>query len=118
MRFDENVGLDASQVEDRRGGRGGVPGAGLAVGGGGIGILVLVIAMLLGVNPMDMVSYGGATSGTDVSSPASSSLAQDCRVGADANSRQDCRIVGFVNSIQDYWTDEFAQRGSQYTPAK
>ena len=25
--------------------------------------------------------------------------------------------MGFVNSIQSFWTDEFARRGSQYTPA-
>jgi predicted metalloprotease len=26
--------------------------------------------------------------------------------------------VGFVNSIQSFWTDEFARRGTSYTPAK
>ena len=45
MRFDENAQLDTSQVEDRRG-RGGamssVPGGGLVVGGGGLGLVILI----------------------------------------------------------------------------
>jgi predicted metalloprotease len=46
------------------------------------------------------------------------SLTESCQVGEDANNREDCRVVGFVNSIQAYWTDEIAQRGGDYAPAK
>ena len=46
--FNENAKLDTSQVSDRRGsGRG----SAIAVGGGGVGLMVLVISMLLGVDP-------------------------------------------------------------------
>ena len=48
MRFDENSQLDTSQVEDTRGRR--LPG-GRATIGGGLGVIGLLIALLLGVNP-------------------------------------------------------------------
>src|SRR3712207_3019074 len=103
MRFNENARLDPSQVSDRRGG--GMSGRGVAIGGGGIGLVMLIVSMLLGVNPADMAGYGGALSGGGAS-PAgyasgraaeSGSLIEECRVGADANAREDCQVVGFVN---------------------
>lgn len=116
MPFNERSRLDPSQVQDRRG-RG--AGTAVAVGGGGLGLVVLLVAMLLGVNPADL---GGSTSSSPATAPNSSvsadTLTQQCQTGADANKREDCQIVGFVNSIQSYWTDEFARRGATYTPAK
>jgi len=83
----------------------------VVVGGGGIGIIILIIALLLGVNPLSDV---GGTSPSIDGAPS----VQDCQTGADANKRDDCRIVGFVDSVQKYWTDEFARRGDTYLPAK
>jgi uncharacterized protein len=114
MTFRGNAPLDPSQVEDQRG-RGGMGGGGVGgpvvVGGGGIGLIILIIALLLGVNPLSDVG------GTSPSIDGAPSL-QECQTGADANKRDDCRIVGFVDSIQKYWTDEFARRGDTYLPAK
>jgi predicted metalloprotease len=135
MSFNPNARLDPSQVEDRRGGGLG-GGRGLAIGGGGISIVGLLLALLLGINPFDMGGGGYPGSYTDpyaggYSSPyeqpgygsqagaaAGGSLTEACQTGEDANQREDCRIVGFVNSIQAYWTDEFARRGAQYEPAR
>lgn len=114
MSFDPNRRLDPSQVEDRRGRRMGAP---VAIGGGGIGLIVLLLAVVLGVDPGAFTGAAQAPSAqTEYTSP--DTLAEECRTGADANSRQDCRIVGFVNSIQAYWTDEFERQGASYTPAK
>jgi len=113
MTFRGNAPLDPSQVEDQRGrgGAGGGMGGPVVVGGGGIGLIILIIALLLGVNPLSDYS------GTNPSIDGAPSV-QDCQTGADANKRDDCRIVGFVDSIQKYWTDEFARRGDTYLPAK
>ena len=116
MPFNDRSRLDPSQVEDRRG-RG--AGRTVAIGGGGVGLVVLVLALLFGVDPSDLGSPAEPPTSVSTESPGSpSSLEEQCRTGADANEREDCRIVGFVNSIQSFWTDEFARRGSSYTPAK
>ena len=123
MRFNDKARLDTSQVDDRRRG-GGMPGGAVAVGGGGLGLLILIVGLIFGVDPAILGSVveqtqtrsASQTSPTDAG--AQSTLAQDCRVGADANAREDCRIVGVVNSIQDYWSKEFPRQGGQYQMAK
>jgi predicted metalloprotease len=112
MTFRGGAPLDPSQVEDQRGrGGGGGLGSPIVVGGGGIGLVILIVALLLGVNPLS--DYSGVAPSID-----GAPTVQDCQTGADANRRDDCRIVGFVNSIQKYWGDEFARRGDTYLPAK
>jgi predicted metalloprotease len=111
MSFNPNVRLDPGQISDRRGlgGRGG-----LAIGGGGLGIALLLIYTLLGGNPSDL---GGVLEPGAVVGPESSAIATDCQTGQDANERDDCRILGYVNSIQTYWTDAFATTGETYQPS-
>ena len=116
MTFDPGAQLDPSQVRDRRGmGR---RGGGIAIGGGGIGLVLILAYALLGGNPNDIAGLlePGAVTG---SGPESSALATDCQTGEDANTRQDCRLLGYVNSIQAYWADEFARSSSgAYVPAQ
>ena len=116
MPFNDKSRLDPSQVQDRRGGS---MGRTIAVGGGGIGLIVFVVALLLGVNPGDLAALTGGVPTTDSSTSADvSNLAAECQTGADANNRQDCAIVGYVNSIQAYWSDEFPALGATYSPAQ
>ncbi|HSE82673.1 MAG TPA: neutral zinc metallopeptidase [Gaiellaceae bacterium] len=118
--FRDDAKLDTSQVEDLRGRR--MRKGGLAVGGGGIGLIVTLLIIFLGGN----VTGGdgglgelGNLAGQSAGMPsASSELAQECRTGADADEREDCRIVGYVNSIQSYWTDAFSGGGGEYVPAR
>jgi predicted metalloprotease len=91
------------------GGRGG-----LALGGGGVGIVLLIVYMLLGGNPNDLGTV--LTDPGAVTGPGGSALATDCKTGQDANAHDDCRILGYVNSVQKYWTDEFATSGQTYQP--
>lgn len=88
-------------------------------GGGGLGLIIMIIAIVLGVNPFAEGNPSGdlgQLSGRSVE-PGQSTVA-DCQTGADANAREDCRIVGYVNSIQAYWNDEFSRRNARYRPAR
>ena len=118
--FRDDAKLDTSQVEDLRGRR--VGKGGLAVGGGGIGLIVTLLIIFLGGNVTggdgglgDLGNLADQTAGTPA---ANEEIAQECRTGADADQREDCRIVGYVNSIQSYWSDAFAAGGREYTPAR
>ena len=112
MTFNPNSQLDPGQVTDRRG-MGGA--GGIAIGGGGLGLLLLLAYVLLGGDP-GALGGGGITDPGAVTGPGSTALAQDCKTGQDANNRDDCRILGYVNSIQAYWKSEFSSSGEQYSP--
>ncbi|GAA5163417.1 KPN_02809 family neutral zinc metallopeptidase [Amycolatopsis dongchuanensis] len=116
MRFDDNAGLDTSEVDDLRGGGGGIGGR-VALGGGGLGVVGLIIYFVLsqlggvGTTGSSSVGLGQLGSGQQISN---STLSQECRTGADANRNHDCAVVAIINSIQDYWTDQFARSGRTY----
>ncbi len=104
MRFRPQARLDPSQVQDARG-RGGLPGGGLAVGGGGLGVVGIVIYLLFTLLSNGSGGpLGGLDGSTVATQPPGQVLGSACRTGSDANTREDCRIVGYVNSIQRYWT--------------
>src|SRR4051812_18798161 len=104
MRFRPGARLDAGQVQDRRGMRGGPGPAGGGGAGPGPGVLGLV---LLGVDVpgggTDPYALGPGGGG---SATPPGELSAACRTGSDANQREDCRIVGVVNSVQAYWGDQ------------
>ncbi|MEO5874800.1 MAG: neutral zinc metallopeptidase [Streptosporangiaceae bacterium] len=110
MDFDDNAQLDGSQVEERSGG--GIPGGNLTLGGGAVGIIGLILAVVFGINPGNLTGGGGSGSqqpatGTD--------LRAGCKTGADADQSEKCRIVGVVNSVQSYWAKAM---GDRYTVSK
>jgi hypothetical protein len=110
MTFNPGARLDPDQVSDVRGRTGG--GRTLAIGGGGLGLVIAIAYLLLGGDPAALLTEQPA-----VVEPNSSALAE-CQTGADANARADCRIVGFVNSIQDFWSEQYAGDGKQYRQAQ
>jgi uncharacterized protein len=99
MTFRRGTRLDPGQVRDMRG-RGGT----LAVGGGLGGIVVLIAVLLLGGSPQDAATLTGILDRTTVGQESPNDLTQECQTDVDANSREDCRIIGYVNSIQAYWS--------------
>jgi predicted metalloprotease len=112
MSFNPGAGLDPGQVQDRRGGGIG-RGGGIAVGGG-LGAVVLIAALLLGVDPS---ALGGLIAPETGGTANPSSDLSSCKTGEDANQTETCRIVGYINSIQAYWSKEFSDSGEQYVGA-
>jgi predicted metalloprotease len=117
MAFRRDVRLDPSQVEDRR-----RRGRNAALGGGGLGLLGLIIALVLrlvagpgGASPVDILNQLSRLNQVETTgeAPQGTALTQ-CRTGADAERTEDCRIVGYVNSIQQYWSG--AVRGYTVVP--
>lgn len=106
MSFNDNVQLDPSQVQDRRG-----MGRGAKVGGGIGGGIILLIAALFGINPNLLEGLAGP-----VQEPQSQSqgTAPACKTGADADARVDCRILGTVNSLNAFWPAYLGQYNRQY----
>jgi uncharacterized protein len=98
MTFNEGMQIDTSTTSTSGGGRG--PGTGIAVGGGVGGLLILVVALFLGVDPSTVVpsqqydTGGVATPGFDTS---------QCKTGEDANTIVQCRVIATGNSVDAVW---------------
>jgi predicted metalloprotease len=117
VRFRRGARLDPDQVTDIRGRR--MRPGGIALGGGGLGLVGLVIYLLVTLlagggglgelAPLEDQQVGRGDTPSEVS--------QECRTGEDANQRQDCRIVGVVNSVQSFWGEVFQRSNEQYTYA-
>ncbi|MFT7835463.1 neutral zinc metallopeptidase [Saccharothrix sp. BKS2] len=115
MQFNENAELDTSQVTDQRG-----VGGRVALGGGGLGIVGLIIYFVLsqlggGAQLPSGSGFGDVGRDQQVDSQA---IADKCRTGADANRETDCRAVAFINSIQAFWSDQFARSSRTYERAQ
>ena len=106
MRFRRGARLDPGQVVDRRG----MGGGGLAIGGGGLG-LVAIVAFLI----VNALSGGGlgALNNLDGRSVQGQPLSE-CRSGEQANEQEDCAVLADINSIQRFWSEQL--RG--YQPAR
>jgi predicted metalloprotease len=104
MRFRPGARLDPSQVQDVRGSGGGFGLPGMAMGGGGLGVvgvlIYLAIALLSNGNGGALGPLDGSTVAQQ---PPGQVLGSECTTGADANAKEDCRIVGDINSVQAYW---------------
>jgi uncharacterized protein len=124
MDYNDDAQLDTSQVQDVRasgGGLGGMLGGrGVAVGGGGLGVLGVVIYLVVA-----LLGGGGGTASSVLGDlgqdgqPATadnSHIKSECRTGKDADQHLECAIVADIDSIQGYWSAELPRLGTRYTP--
>ncbi|HEY5980647.1 MAG TPA: neutral zinc metallopeptidase [Microlunatus sp.] len=100
MKYRDNAQLDPSQMGGSRGGNGGK----IALGGGA-GLIVLVLALFLGINPNDVL--GGASGSPAEPESTAAAPYQQCTTGADISRDRECRFVAYTNSIQAYWAGAY-----------
>ncbi len=104
MRWEDQRRSD--NVEDRRGMR--VPGG---VAGGGIGtiVIVLIVSWLTGANPLTLLQMAGGVGGGGSQAPA-----QQGQVGAPTGDPQAEFAAVVLASTEDAWTRVFQQAGERY----
>jgi uncharacterized protein len=109
--FDDQK-VDVSGVSDRRG-----VGGPIAIGGGGIGVVGLIVYLLVAV------LGGGSTDTTGLVPPGDtvqgsgggeSDLATRCNTAGAIQKYDDCFLVKVYNEINEVWTDEFIRGGAAY----
>jgi len=126
MQYNDDAQLDTSEVQDTRRSGGMLPGSRggqVALGGGGLGVVGVLIAVLVSVlgggggNGVDLGQVlGGLGQSGEPATADNSQVQQECRTGADANTKSDCAAVADVDSIQAYWKTELPKLGKQYVP--
>lgn len=95
MQYNPGAQLDSSQVEVRGGGTGGR----VAVGGG-VSLLVIILGLIFGFNPAEILGSGSESSGAGTTS--GTDMAQ-CQTGADVEKDRNCRFVVYANTANEYW---------------
>ncbi|MGD7732852.1 KPN_02809 family neutral zinc metallopeptidase [Propionibacteriaceae bacterium G57] len=96
MDFKQDAQIDTGSVVGGGGGGGG-RGGGIAVGGIG-GIIMVILALVLGLNPGDLLGGGSGQPDTQQTSNA------QCRTGADVEKNPDCRWPAYMTSLGQYWS--------------
>ncbi len=98
---------ESGQVEDRRG----IPGGGLAVGGCGTIILVVVLGLLTGTSPLKILQLltGGSTVSTGDAPPR---VPGESAPGSEDAEKKFVSVV--LADTEDVWTEIFAAQGKRY----
>lgn len=94
MTFNEGMDIDPDRVST-----GGGMGPKLAMGGGG-GLIVLVLALLFGVNPGNVL---GALGNGDHSAQGGGVDTSVCKTNGDANRYAQCRVILTAQSLDGVW---------------
>ena len=112
IKFDDQS-VDVSGVSDRRG-----MGGPIAIGGGGVGIVGLLIYVLVsvlgggsGIDPGQLVPQDGSVEGQGA---GTSDLETRCNTDGAVDKYDDCFLVKVYNEINEVWTDEFSRAGETY----
>jgi uncharacterized protein len=99
MTFNEGMQIDTSTTSTSGGGGGG---RGIAIGGGLGGLLIVVVALFLGVDPSTVLPQQGQIGSTEGVESPGFDLSQ-CKTGADANNIVQCNVVATGNSVDGVW---------------
>jgi predicted metalloprotease len=105
MTFNEGMQIDTSTTSSSGGGGRGGGGRGIAVGGGLGGLLIVVIALFLGVDPGTVLPQGGTSEYDSQGVEAPGFDLSQCKTGKDANTIVQCRVVATGNSVDGVWSE-------------
>ena len=115
IKFDDQS-VDTSGVSDQRGRGIGGP---VAIGGGGLGIVGLIVFLLInvlgggsGIDTTQLVPPDGNVQGQGA---GEGDLATRCNTTGAIDKYDDCYLVKVYNEVNEVWTDEFARAGDKYT---
>ena len=114
MRWDDFRRSD--NVDDAGSGGGFGLGSGFRLGGGAV-IAVVVISLLLGKNPLDVLTLLETGAPPTVQAPASS-VAPGAPGAAAANDPQRDFVRAIVGDTEDFWSAELARQGMRYQPPR
>jgi predicted metalloprotease len=115
IKFDDQS-VDTSGVSDQRGRGIGGP---VAIGGGGLGIVGLIVFLLInvlgggsGIDTTQLVPQDGSVQGQGT---GEGDLKTRCNTAGAIEKYDDCYLVKVYNEVNEVWTDEFARAGDKYT---
>lgn len=97
MTFNEGMQIDTSTTSSSGGGGG----RRMALGGGLGGLVIMVVALFLGVDPGNVLTQQPVDTQRDI---APGFDLNQCRTGADANKYVQCRVVATGNSVDAVWS--------------
>jgi uncharacterized protein len=95
----------SQNVEDRRGG---VPGGGVAIGGGCGTLLLIIVALIFGVNPLELLQQVPTQQDQPPASAPNNGI----------NDEAEDFVTAILGDTEDVWTQIFKQRGGTYPPPK
>jgi predicted metalloprotease len=98
MTFREGIEIDTSTTSTSGGGGG--SGRGIALGGGVGGLLILVVALFLGVDPSSVIPQQQIDTG-GVETPGFDTA--QCKTAEDANNIPQCLVIATGNSVDAVW---------------
>ena len=114
----------SENVEDRTGGApegsgGGVPFGGLHIGGGAL-IILVIVGMLFGINPLEMLGLISGNDGTVQQAPPGNQPGYGPQTGAPSTAADVHKdfAVAVLGDTEDVWGAIFKQMGSRYVPPK
>ena len=114
----------SENVEDRTGGApegsgGGLPFGGLHIGGGAL-IILVIVGMLFGINPLEMLGLISGNDGTVQQAPPGNQPGYGPQTGAPSTAADVHKdfAVAVLGDTEDVWGAIFKQMGSRYVPPK
>jgi predicted metalloprotease len=111
---------ESDEIEDRRGFGSGFPGGrgGLAVGGCGTIVLVFVVSLLTGADPLQLLQQIGGGGGPVAVDTQPSTLPGEGTTAAAGEDEQTKFVRTVLADIEDTWDEIFAKQGRTYVHPK